>query len=65
MSTPINQPTAAPTSKVAAAGIGGAITVVLIYLAQTFFNIDLPAEVGGAVAVIVSFFSGYIVKERV
>lgn len=49
-----------PTTKVAAAGIGGAISVVLIYALKAVWGVELPAEVAAAVATIVSFLSGYI-----
>lgn len=64
MSQTVNQPTPAPTRKVAATGIAGAVTVVLIYLVQSFFNVSIPAEVASAVTLILSFASGYIVKEE-
>ena len=59
----MNQPTAAPTQKVAAAGIGGSLAIVLVYVIGQF-GVDLPAEVAAAVATIVSFLAGYFVKER-
>lgn len=63
MATPYDQPTSTPTQKVAAAGIGGAITIVLVWLTKQIFNIDIPAEVASAVTAIVSFLSGYFVRE--
>lgn len=59
-----NQPTSSPTQKVAAAGIGGAITVVLVYAINMLFNIEVPAEVAAALTAIVSFLSGYFVREK-
>lgn len=58
-----DQPTASPTRKVAATGIAGAVTVVLVYLIQAIFSIVIPAEVAAALTLIISFASGYIVKE--
>lgn len=57
-----NEPTTSyvPVPKVAAAGIGGAISVVLIYALKAVWGVELPAEVAAAVATIVSFLSGYI-----
>ncbi len=60
----MNQPTARPTQKVAAAGIGGSISVVLIYLIQQLFNITVPAEVASAITAIISFGAGYFVREE-
>ena len=60
----IDQPTPAPTRKVAATGIAGAVSVVLMYVVQTIFNVAIPAEVASAITLILSFASGYIVKEE-
>lgn len=65
MSQLVNQPTAKPTRKVAAGGIGGALSIILTYLVQAIFNVELPAEVASAVTLLVSFASSYIVKEEV
>jgi len=61
--TPINQPTAVPTAKVAAAGIGGSVSIVLIWILSQL-GIDMPAEVASAITAIVSFAAGYLVQER-
>lgn len=57
-----NEPTPnyTPVPKVAAAGIGGAISVVVIWALKYFWNIELPSEVSAAVATITSFVFGYI-----
>lgn len=60
----VNQPTAAPTAKVAAAGIGGSISIVLIWVLNQV-GIDMPVEVASAITAIVSFAAGYLVKERI
>lgn len=60
----IDQPTSAPTAKVAAAGIGGSISVVIIYLVKVLFGLDLPGEVASAVTAIVAFTTGYFFRER-
>lgn len=60
---PISQPSAAPTTKVAAGGIAGAVTVVLVYvLAQ--LHIVVPGEVASSLTVIFSFVTSYLVKNR-
>lgn len=56
-----NQPTAAPTSKVAAAGIGGSIAIVLIWLAGQF-GVELTAEVASALTALIAFAAGYFKK---
>lgn len=58
-----NQVSTAPTNKVAAAGIGGSVSIVLVWIAG-MFNLEVPPEVASAVTTIVAFFSGYLVKER-
>lgn len=58
-----NQSTAEPTQKVAAAGIGGSLTVVLVYVLGQF-GVELPSEVVAALTTIVAFLSGYLVKDK-
>lgn len=59
-----DQVSAAPTNKVSAAGIGGSVSVVLIWLVNTVFEIEVPAEVAASIATVISFASGYIVREK-
>ena len=61
----MNQPTAAPTNKVASAGLGGALSVLVIFVIQSIWNVEIPAEVAAAIAAIVSFVAGYMTKEGV
>lgn len=60
----VNQPTATPTNKVAAAGIAGAVTTILLFIASSL-GWDVPAEVGAAIATVISFLAGYLTKESV
>lgn len=64
-----NQPTPAPTSKVAAGGIAGAVITALLALAN-LFGIVIPEEVTGAaltlvaaVTTIISFAAAYIKRD--
>lgn len=59
-----DQVSSAPTNKVSAAGIGGSVSVVLLWAVNQFFNIEVPQEVAAAIATIVSFASGYLVREK-
>jgi hypothetical protein len=63
----ITQPTAAPTRKVAAGGIAGAVVVGLIaavnYLWPEFGDQIAPA-IEAAVVWVVAFVSAYMAKER-
>lgn len=58
------QVSAAPTNKVAAGGIGGSISVVLLYLIETVFDVSIPAEVAASAATVISFAAAYLVKEK-
>lgn len=58
------QPTAAPTNKVAAGGISGALAIVLIWLAGQF-GIEMTNEVAGAFVLLSSFVSAYIKRDKV
>lgn len=59
-----NQPTSEPTPKVQAAGIGGAITSIVIWGLTYFGKIDVPAEVGAALATLFAFAAAYMTKDR-
>lgn len=50
-------------TKVKAGGLGGAVTVVFIWLLNTVAGVDVPPEVASAITVIVSTGLGYAVKE--
>jgi hypothetical protein len=58
-----DQVSTAPTNKVAAAGIGGSLSVVLVWVAG-MFGVEVPAEVASAITTIVAFFAGYLVREK-
>lgn len=61
---PYNQPSAEPTPKTTAAGIGGAITSILLWALTYFGKIDVPAEVGAALATLIAFISAYMTRDR-
>lgn len=54
---------AAPTSKIAAAGGAGAAAVVLVWLLG-LFNIEMDATTAAALAVLIGTVAGYIKTER-
>lgn len=60
----MDQPTSQPTQKVAAAGIGGSLSIVLVYIIGVL-GLELPPEVASAITAIIAFAAGYIVRERV
>lgn len=59
----VNQPTAAPTNKVVAAGVAGALSIVLVY-ALSEFGIHMPAEVASAITTLLAFGAGYFTKNK-
>lgn len=66
----MNQPTAAPTAKMTAVGVSGAI-VTLVGALCAMFGVQVPENVSGALLVlvpalvtIVTFASGYFKRER-
>jgi hypothetical protein len=61
---PSNQPSMAPKTKVAAGGVAGAITVLVVWVLG-MFNVAVPPEVASAFTVIISFATSYFVRERV
>jgi hypothetical protein len=61
---PINQPSVAPTTKVAAGGIAGALTVLVVWILG-LLHVAVPPEVASALTVIISFATSYFVRQRV
>lgn len=61
--TLVSQPSKRPTNKLTAAGAAGSASVVIVWLAG-LVGVDMPAEVGAAVATLLSFAAGYLVKDR-
>lgn len=59
----VNQPTAAPTAKVAAGGIGASVSIVLVWVLGQM-SVDMPNEVASAITAILSFAAAYLTKER-
>lgn len=60
---PITQPSTSPTSKVAAGGAAGSVTVLIVYILSQV-HVVVPAEVGSAITVLLSFLASYFVKDR-
>jgi hypothetical protein len=61
---PTNQPSMAPTTKVAAGGVAGALTVLVVWILG-LLHVTVPPEVASALTVVISFATSYIVRERV
>lgn len=54
---------ATPNTKVTAGALAGAVTVILLFLVQQLAGVEITAEVGSAVTVILTFFTSYMVPE--
>ena len=61
---PIAQPSTAPTTKAAAGGAAGALTVLLVWILG-LLHVTVPPEVASAITVIISFNTSYLVKQRI
>lgn len=57
---PINWRQLAPRRKVAAAGLGGAAAVLIVWVIG-LFGVELPPEVAGAITTVVGFAVAYLV----
>jgi hypothetical protein len=57
----LKTPTAAPTQKVAAGGIGGAVSVIVIAILQHYAKLDIDPTLASAITIVVSFLVSYIV----
>lgn len=53
----------APTRKITAVGLAGAIVTVLLWCAQ-LAHIDVPPTVAAAATTILTFAAGYLVADR-
>jgi len=60
----IEQHSAAPTRKVMAISLAGAIFTVLVWVARDFGGIAVPGEVQGAVHTAIAAAVGYFVRDR-
>lgn len=49
-----------PTPKVAAAGIAGAVSIILVWLLNTVAAVGVPPEVASAFTTVLAFAAGYI-----
>ena len=61
---PINQPSIAPSTKVAGGGVAGALIVLVVWILG-LLHVPVPPEVASALTVIISFVTSYFVRQRV
>ena len=52
-----------PTRKVGGGGVGGALAVVIVFIA-TQFGVEISAEVGAAFATLIFFITSYFIPEE-
>ncbi|WP_420433005.1 hypothetical protein [Hyphobacterium sp.] len=64
MTSTVNQSTAAPSRKVTAAMIAGAIATVLAWGISAIAGVDVPPGVESAFAVILTAGAAYWIRER-
>ena len=55
-------PTKTPGRKVGAGALAGAVTVIGVYVAESF-GAEVPPEVASAVTTVLSFVTSYLVRE--
>jgi putative flippase GtrA len=60
----VDQPTAAPTRKVATGGLGAAVVTIIIWLVQTFTDVEVTPEIAAALAGAIGWILAYLVPER-
>lgn len=55
----------APKAKVVAGALGGAISVILIWVLKAYGNVELPPDVAAAFTLVVSTVVAYLIPEAV
>ena len=60
----VDQYSAAPTRKVMAITVAGAVFTVLVWVAREFWQVEVPGEVQGAVHTAIAAAVGYFVRDR-
>ncbi len=53
----------APRPKIAAAGIAGAATTILIWILHDLVGVEVPPEVAAALATLLAFAAGYLTPQ--
>lgn len=59
----MNQQSNAPTAKVAATTVAGAVTLVLVWIAG-MLGLEVPPEVSSAVTLLIAAAAGYLTPSR-
>lgn len=56
----MERPSRVPHSKVTAAGAAGATSIVVVWLIQVAFSVEVPAHVASAMTSLIAFAAGYL-----
>lgn len=64
MATPNNSPSLIPTPKVTAASVAGILVVVLTWLANDVFHLNLPMEFGAGIQVLIMAIVAYFKRDN-
>lgn len=59
-----NQPTAAPTNKVAAGFNWGIVTILLAFFVKSIWGIELPQEVSMSLTVLIASIAAYYTRDQ-
>jgi hypothetical protein len=59
--TQARSPSAFPVRKVAAGGVAGAVTAIIVWILAAAFNVNIPPEIASAITVVLSFAAGYLI----
>lgn len=49
-----------PTPKASSAGLGGALSVIVIWVLSSIYQIEIPPEIASAITTVVAFGAAYI-----
>ena len=60
----VTQKSAKPTRKVAAGGIGGALSIVVLWAGNKFLGWNLTPEVATAIVGVVMFSAGWFFRDK-
>jgi len=58
------QSSPAPTTKTLAAGIAGAVTMIVVWAVKTWGKVDIPPEIAVAISTVISFAASYLTPPR-
>ena len=64
MGKTVDQPSLRPTRKVRAAGVGGAIGIIAVWVLNMFLAEPVPSEVASAIATLASVAVAYVTREQ-